>query len=383
VRVLFVEHGSTVGGAERSLLELMRELSSLHDLGLACPDGDLARAAASVGVSTLLPLPHSQLTFRLDPRQTPLMAARMAAAARSLRTHVGRWQPDVIHANSIRAGLLAAPAARRAPLVTHCRDVLPAGTATALVRTSILKSARRTIAISRYVAEAFAGPKWHDRGVRVVDNPIDTDRFDPAQVAADGLLSELGLGGRPVLSIIGQITHWKRQDHAIRVLAELRSRGMDACLLIVGRPLFTAAATRFDNLAFERELHELVDELGVRGSVHFLGHREDPERILAATDLLLAPSSEEPFGRTIVEALAMGVPVIATVVGGPPEIIRAGLDGATLPPDEPVGWADAVQEVLAHDLPEAKGNRADYARDRFDSARHAERIAAIYREAVS
>src|SRR5207302_5178465 len=115
-------------------------------------------------------------------------------------------------------------------------------------------------------------------------------------------------------------------DLAIRVAGELSGTGQPVRLLVVGSPKFTSGATRLDNRAYLDELHRLVAELGLDDTVLFLGEREDVPEILAATDLVLVPSWEEPFGRAIVETMAMGVPVIATSIGGPAEIISDGVD---------------------------------------------------------
>src|SRR5207244_4255122 len=104
--------------------------------------------------------------------------------------------------------------------------------------------------------------------------------------------------------------------------------------LVVGEPTFTSGATRYRNEAYDESLRQLAAELGVSESVSFLGGREDVPEIVRSLDVLLVPSWEEPFGRTILEGMAMEVPVIATNVGGPPEIVADGKDGLLLPPHD-------------------------------------------------
>ena len=274
--------------------------------------------------------------------------------------------------------MLARP---RAPIVVHCRDVLPDGRAGRLVRRVLLGGADRVVAISRHVATALAGPGWSGRGVEVVDNPVDLERFDPARIDRAAARSGLGLGPEPILSVIAQITPWKGQDLAIRMLAELRRTRPAARLLIAGEAKFISAATRHDNRAFERRLKELVDELELAGAVAFLGERSDPECVLAATDLLLVPSEEEPFGRTIIEAMAMEVPVLSSAVGGPAEIIRPGRDGLLLTDRDPAVWARAAERLLDGDASHVPGSRDEAAR-RFARATHAAAIVAVYLRAV-
>jgi glycosyltransferase involved in cell wall biosynthesis len=178
--------------------------------------------------------------------------------------------------------------------------------------------------------------------------------------------------------VIAQITPWKGQDLAIGALAELRRRGHDAVLLVAGEAKFVSTSTRHNNLAFERELHAQVAALDLGGHVHFLGERPDPERILAASDVLLVPSTEEPFGRTIIEAMAMGVPVAATFVGGPPDILRDGVGGRTVRGRDPADWADVIEDV-ADCPPERRAAARAAAEARFSRERHAAAMLAVYR----
>jgi glycosyltransferase involved in cell wall biosynthesis len=380
-RVLIVEYTSLMSGGQHSLLELLSVLADDVEVQLACPDGELAVHARALGIS-VLPIAASQISFKVDLRHTPREILAFTAAARSVRRHVRRFGPDVVHANSVRAGLaciLALPG-RQPPLVIHCRDVLPADPAGRAVTRLLVGRATRVVAVSTYVAERLGGSHWAARGVRVVDNAVNLDRFDPRNTDAEALPRELGIDGGPILSVIGQLTSWKRQDHAVRVLARVRDRFPDAQLLIAGEAKFVSPSTRLDNHAYETELHGLVHSLGLERSVHFLGERGDPEQVLAATDVLLAPSSEEPFGRTLIEALAMEVPVVATNMAGPAEILRDGVDGRLAAADDLGDWASAVAELVER---HTDGGARAYADWRFSPQVHARAMRAIYGEAIA
>ena len=151
----------------------------------------------------------------------------------------------------------------------------------------------------------------------------------------------------PVLALVGQITPWKGQEEAVRAIARVRAAYPSAILLLVGEAKFVSRATRYDNRSYLRRLHETVAELGLGDAVRFLGEREQVPDILRACDVALLPSWEEPFGRAVVEAMAMGTPVIATSVGGPAEIIRDGVDGVLVAPRRTDELAAAIIELLA------------------------------------
>jgi glycosyltransferase involved in cell wall biosynthesis len=114
---------------------------------------------------------------------------------------------------------------------------------------------------------------------------------------------------------------------------------------LIGSAKFVARATRLDNERYVQRLHALVADGGLQERVSWLGEREDVPELVRALDILIAPSWEEPFGRVLIEAMAMGVPVIATSVGGPAEIISDGRDGLLLAPRQPGAWARAIAEL--------------------------------------
>ena len=93
-------------------------------------------------------------------------------------------------------------------------------------------------------------------------------------------------------------------------------------------------------------LEQLVSSLGIEEEVRFLGERDDVPEVLRAADIVLVPSWEEPFGMCVIEAMAMELPVLATSVGGPREVITNGRDGLLLPPREPSTWAAAAGRLL-------------------------------------
>ena len=146
--------------------------------------------------------------------------------------------------------------------------------------------------------------------------------------------------------MLGQITPWKGQDDAIRILAAVRERFPDTRLRIVGSVVFSGGSVAMDNEAFGRRLPLLAAELGVADAVELVGQSDDLKTVLGSLDVLLVPSWEEPFGRVVVEGMAAGVPVIAADVGGPSEIIEDGVSGFLAASRDPAAWVEPVARVL-------------------------------------
>ena len=358
------------------MLELV---SGLHDRGfevvVASPEGPLREHVEARGI-THRSVPGTTASFKVSATGYARAAADIGRSAWAVRRLARQLGADVVHANSIRSGLVAGLASRAGgpPAVVHARDTLDGGPVGAVVRTG-LRTADLVIAISRHVEGSLRLGRRPP--VAVVHNPVDLARFDPAKADGSALRTELG---GPLLGVIAQITPWKAQDDAIRALALLRERHPGAQLALVGETKFVGRDVTFDNVAFRRGLDELAAELGVSDAVHFLGEREDVPDILAALDLLLVPSWQEPFGRTVIEGMAMGRVVLATAAGGPREILEDGVDGRLLGPREPRAWADAAARLLADPREmERIGAAARASAQRFDRDRYADTIVALYR----
>lgn len=383
--VLYVSHTSRVSGGERSLLDLLRALPGEVRPVVASPAGELSERVAALGVGVVL-IPETDVSLRLAPAATTRGLVQMARMAYAVRRAASGVRADLVHANSLRAGLVAVAgdAGLARPVIVHARDRLPEGRVGRATLGIIARRAQAVIGNSAHTLAAFPLRPGTAEGT-VVHSPVDLATFDPARVDRDEARRSLGLQpATAVLAVIGQLTPWKAQDDAIRIVGRLRARVPDVALLVVGSARFTSEGTRHDNRRYEVGLGALVAELGLRDHVRFLGERDDVARILRATDLLLLPSWSEPFGRVVVEAMAMGVPVVATDSGGPPEIITSGVDGVLLPPRAPERWAEAVADLL--DRPASLTEMAAGTRGRaqaFGVDAHVGRVVEVYRRSVS
>jgi glycosyltransferase involved in cell wall biosynthesis len=243
----------------------------------------------------------------------------------------------------------------------------------------LVRSTDAIVAVSQDVARRFNAGL--DRPVAThVYNSIDQRRFDPDRVEPAAVREELGI--RPTAALLGQvaqITPWKGQDTAIRTLAELRRGGIDTHLLLVGGVVFGGGSVRYDNHAFLRGLHRLVENLGVADAVHFLGRRRDVPELLLALDLSLLPSWNEPFGMVTIESMAMRTPPLVSEVGGGPELVDDRVSGRLLPPKQPGAWARAAAELLDDRRELASiGHRAREAALRFRDDVQAREMLAVY-----
>jgi glycosyltransferase involved in cell wall biosynthesis len=366
------------------MLRLLRVLRTRHEVAVACPsEGPLADALDDQGIRRLA-IPGTDVSFRLRPLTTTRGLIALAASSLGLLRAIRRWRPAVVHANGVRAGLLTVPAARltRTPLVVQVHDNLPDGRIGRLVRLVIGAGADEVLAVSRSTARRF------DAGLsrpvaRTVYISFDRERFLTTHDAAR-TRGELGVGTRtPLLGEVAQISPWKGQREAIETLAGVRRRHPDAVLLLIGHVAFAGKGVRYDNAAYLEGLHARARELGLEDAVRFLGRREDVPALVAALDVMLLPSWDEPFGTAALEAMAAGtVPAVGSI-GGPAEYVEHGVSGLVLPPREPAVWAEAISDLL--DDPERLAAMAARAREvpaRFSDAAYAEGCMAAYEAAL-
>ena len=185
------------------------------------------------------------------------------------------------------------------------------------------------------------------------------------------LLRRLGIADEPCLLMAARIVPAKGHDTALRALARLTDQPWT--LLVAG--------DHHGDLG--PQMQALAQELGIAGRVRFLGLREDVPALMAASDVLLAPSRREALSLTLLEASACGLPIVATRVGGIGEVVEEGASGFLVAPDDPPALAAALAPLLADAALRARcGARA---RQRFEEGfledAMFDKTVAVYQEA--
>lgn len=384
MRILFVNHTGSRSGAENAMTRLLTGLPPEHQRAVACPpQGGLALELDELGVRRF-ELTGTDASFALDPVQTPLALADLLRSALEVRRISRRFAADVIHANSLRAGLIAvlARALGGARVLVQSHDQVPPSITGRLIRNVIAWGADVVVAVSGHTAASF------NHGLRrpladVVWISVDHSRFHPGpQEQSAKVRSGLGFAAStPLILHTAQITPWKGQDTAIRALATIR-REIGAHLLIVGEVAFSSR--RYDNVEYRRSLARLVDELELGPAVHFLGQRSDIPELMAASDLLMLPSWDEPFGLVAAEAMAVGTPVLVTARGGLSEYVTDGVNGRLLDPLDVESWAVAAVDLF--DEPETRARMGEAnirAASYFNDARYCADMLKAYARTVA
>lgn len=309
MRVLFLDHSASLGGAELYLLDLAPAFAPPGEV-LLLEEGPFYKKLQALGI------PVSVITAPEKVRRV----ARESGISSALRAVPGLlgliWRVaqkaqafDVIYANSQKAlvvGSWAALLARR-PLVWNLHDVLTAEHFSLLnIRLAVTlanRFARLVIANSAASKEAFrqAGGRVP---VVVVHNGIDVHRFAAIELTQrQALRQALGLDDRPIVGIFSRLAPWKGQHVLLEALALLP----DVQALLVGEALFQ------DEQHYAHQLRERAAQPDLAGRIHFLGFRDDVPVLMQLVDVVVHTSiAPEPFGRVIVEGMLARKPVIAT-----------------------------------------------------------------------
>jgi glycosyltransferase involved in cell wall biosynthesis len=254
-------------------------------------------------------------------------------------------QIDLVHARSRAPAWSALYAAKRTgrPFVTTLHNVYGGGSAPKKLYNSVMTRGDRVIAISHFVAEHAIRTYQLDPGrVTVIHRGVDLVRFDPNAIHPSRLIAlakEWRLGdGIPVIMLPGRLTRWKGHAELLDAVALLKRRDMQ--VIFVGDDR--------QHPAFRKELEQRIARLDLGGVVHMVGDTRDmPAAYMLADVVVSASTAPEGFGRIVVEAQAMGRPVIATDHGGARETIVRGETGWLVPPGDAAALAQALEQALA------------------------------------
>jgi Glycosyltransferase len=380
MRVLNSLTDPRVGGPQVRALGVAKRLRERDiETVFLLPEGtDAFEKRASAAGFTVARPDLARLNPPRDVRANARYVAEFPTATKRIRRVIDRHDIDLVHA-SMTINYQAAVAAKRAavPLAWLFNDT---GTPWPLNR--LTGHAARLFADEIGVAAEAVHPHFFAASVdsRVVYSPVDVDTFDPQAVAANTALREkLGIeAGTPIVGTVGNVNPVKGHAHLLRAIARLERRYGPVAVPVVGKVLDSRQA-------YFEKLKRLRSRLGLDDAVRFVGHRSDIPQLLSLFDVFVLPSTAEACPISVLEAMAMERPVVATRVGGVPEQIVDGEHGWLVPPEDSEALAAALRDAL--ESPAERRRRGEAARrrvlHRFSMARCVERHAELYRGALA
>ena len=345
-----------VGGVERGVLDLARGLIARgHRVSVVSSGGPLVEPLTRLGAT------HHQLPVH-EKSPASIWACIPAVADLIRATGV-----DLVHARSRVPAWIGFAAARstQRPFVTTAHGFYrphPASRVMAWGRPVIVPSE----ALGRYLVERFGIARGR---LRVIPRGVNLEEFrlQPQHPEPHGTWR---------IGLFGRLSPLKGQTVALRACERLIQRGLPVTLCLTGEA---------DSPA-RRSLESLAAALKLEEHVEWLGVRQDIPALIASVDLVIVPSTyPESFGRAVIEAQAVGRPVIASRIGALPELIEDGRTGLLVPPNDAPSLAEAIQRLIGDGALRAGCIAAARTRveTEWDAERMVERTLAVYEERLS
>jgi len=298
------------------------------------------------------------------------------AIARALQRILGETNPHVLHAHGYKEHVLGALAARgtRTRVVRTLHGLPEPPPPARKIRARALRAIERfvirlgthvLVAVSGEIEDRLRGRTGRARLVRI-RNGIERDRL-PRSCDREGLLRELGLpGGTVLFGAVGRLVPVKGLDVLLDAAARFAPDRPEHRYLLVGDgPL-------------REELERRAEELGIADRVLFLGHRDDADRVIGCLDALVMPSRHEGMPMALLEARALGVPIVASRTGGIAEAVSAE-DGLLVEPGDAAALAEALRGIRF--FPRRPRERFSSSEtDEFSASRMIEEYVRVYEE---
>ena len=327
VRVVEILATGTNGGAQEHLFGLMTRIDQAHYEAsvVSLSNGSAVRKLQRHGVDvTVIDEPDDD------------------AAVRLLAAHLALVRPDVIHTHMYRADVIGTQAAILLEDAGHRRPYVVSTVHSSRVRSvadrdllrRLTPSMDQVIAVSRSIERKIADEHRTGAPVRLIYNGVDLERYDHQEPCCT-LRDEYGMEpGSQIVGVVARLEPEKGHQTLIEAWPHVLRKVPDAYLLIIGE------GSRRDALEQLAAAHKVAHR------VVFTGRRDDVPAVTAALDVAVLPSWREAQGLSILEAMALSRPVVASDVGGIPEMIEDGVTGLLVPHDNPVALAAAIVRLL-------------------------------------
>jgi len=338
--VLFLDHAIEMGGAEHSLYYLIKFINKqhIHPILMAPSKSKLAKMINTLGGK----VSHNEL-------DSPKGVLTFFRNIYNIKKYVKKNNIDVIYCNTYRTIIYGVMLkfVTNCKVVWHVRDFYNNN----LLKSIYTKFSDKVICISNPIAEQFLVKD--SEKISVIYNGVDLEKYNSKQVPGD-LKQELGLPEEALMiGMVGRIDRWKGIHLLIEaanfLVNELNKK--EFVFIIVGASILT------DDQSYPNELKELVQTYNLSKNVLFIGQRSDIPNVMKSFDLTVNYSDNEPFGRVIIESLAIGTPVVVNNTGGAPEIIENVGYGRITKGRDAMLLANAILEETSKEVDEVEKNK--------------------------
>lgn len=363
IRVVEVLATGTNGGAQEHVLGLLTRIDptryDVHVLSLS--PGSTVRKLQRSGISVTV----------IDEPDDAIATGAVAALLAELR-------PEIVHSHMYRAELVGTRAAIALGEIGRPRPYIVSTVHSSRIRSEedrrvlrlLTPRIDRLIAVSRSIVEKLQHEGRDTAPTSLIHNGVDLERYDHQEPCCT-LREEYDLPSEgPIVGVVARLEPEKGHATLLEAWPSVLAAVPDATLLVVGEGSRREA------------LEALAHELGVAERVVFTGRRDDVPAVTAALDVAVLPSYREAQGLTILEAMALSRPIVASNVGGIPEMVEDGITGLLVPAHDPDALGAAIVRLLRdHPLADTLGRAGhDLVHDKFCIERMVAAVEQIYDE---
>lgn len=334
--VIPLEHARVGGGMLHSVELLIRHMSQVVDCIAVVPEGSPTAPIMSVAGAGIVETPN--LPVWPLTKRAPIESWTAVRKVREVLRGILDEQ-SLLLTNNIGSELICGLGAPfpSTPRVYVNRGNEYGGISLRMLRSS-LKNVRAVVATTPY-QEQVAIQRMHvtPERVAIIPNAVDEQLLDLTSTPLPSWSRE----GRVNIGVVGRPAPGKNQELLVRAMSLLSKRHHDVCAHIIGSPGSTT------NERYIELLERIVDELGLQNSVQFVPYEADKCVLYAGIDILVSTSKREGFGRTIIEAMAAGKPVVALRAGGPECLIEHDRTGILIDSNDPAALASALERIIS------------------------------------
>ncbi len=349
-------HGTLVGGGEYSFLDLIANLSPAWEPTAVFPhQGELTQWCFKRNIKyRIIDLAQIRPHFFYSNLRSLMSFIRLIRSEK----------PNLIYANGSRAAFYGGLAGRLSaiPLVWHCRIAAQDPNLDYILS----RLCSHIIANSKATAKRFG--RRHQSKISVVYNGFNLDWLRGNHVNKPDLIQD----DWKVILVVARLSRWKRHDLALKAFEKVAANYPDVHLICVGGP-------DPNDLTWSDQLRALAEKSKFSNRIHWVGMVDDVRPWYRAATVLLLPSDIEPFGRVLIEAMATGVPVVATQGGGVPELVTDSHEGFLVGLGNDDEMSRALQKILTNDgLRKSFSRRAQKNANLFCLQKHINEMEAIF-----
>ena len=335
------------GGTEGQILNLVKGLDSTDfELEFASlkKEGSLVEENENQGIAIS--------EFPIKSLNSPAALLQMMRFSKHLRDKRIR----IMHAYNFYSLVFSIPAAKLAGVPVVIASIRDRGVYLTrkqkLLQRLVCLMADRILVNADSVRDWLLDQGYQQEKITVIKNGIDSGRYDMSgdnrHAAATNIRAECGVTeDAPLIVMLSRLNRQKGVLDIIQAAARVKVEHPSAKFLLIGRPSLDSRREESGSISDHQQWLNLREELDLEDTLFFCGHRSDIPQILSQASVSVLPSHSEGLSNTLLESMAAGVPVVATCVGGTPELVEDGVDGILIPPHSPDLLAKAISRILS------------------------------------